>query len=286
MFGKLVKHEFRATRRVIPFVFLLTVFLVLMMTVSVVLDLDTMVGLTLVLLIITMFAEVIITYVLVVWRFYKSMCGNEAYLSFTLPIKPQLLLWSKLLVSFVWVALSYLVFAGSIMMAVVIIAKGTGTSIQDIFEQIKIFLNMIGFGGHETAAIATIIGLFTLAILSGLTQIFFSVSLGSTSKLHKFGVGGPILVYVILYFALQFVTVIAMSVIPLAIEMDVAESGALSYRIVSRNMVQWFLEAIRNSEAGSNEGLIGLGSFLVIPLIIAALLFATSRIADKHTSVR
>jgi hypothetical protein len=93
-------------------------------------------------------------------------------------------------------------------------------------------------------------------------------------------------VYFILYFALQIVTMIAMSVIPLAIEMNVAETGALSYRIVSRNMVQWFLEAIRNSEASSNEGLIGLGSFLVIPLIIAALLYATSRIVDKHASVR
>lgn len=286
MFGKLVKHEFRATRRVIPFVFMLTVFIALMMTLSVALNLEAVVGITMGLLIIMIIAEVIITYVLIVWRYYKTMCGNEAYLSYTLPVKPQMLMWSKFLVSFVWAAISYLVFAVCMIPLIIIFAKGTGTTTADIFDQMKVFWEMIGLRGHEAAVIGTMIGLFVLSILFGLTQIFFSVSLGSTSKLHKYGIGGPILVYVILYFVLQIVSLIAMTLIPLAVEMKATEAGELSFRVVSRNMLQWFIETIRNAESASNAGLVGIGSYLVIPIIAAVLLFATSKIVDRHTSVR
>ncbi len=286
MFGKLVKHEFRATRRVIPFVFLLTVFIAGMMTLSVALNLEAVVGISLGLLMIMVIAEVIITYVLIVWRYYKTMCAGEAYLSYTLPVNPQLLMWSKFLVSFVWAAISYLVFAVCLILLVAIFAKGTGTTIKEVFEQLETLWQMFGLRGQEGTVITAVIVLFVLSIASGLAQIFFSVSLGSTSKLHKYGVGGPILVYVALYFALQIVSAAAMAFIPLAIEFKATESGALSFRIVSRNMLQWFTEAIRNGNSASNAGFVGIGSYLVIPILVAILLYATSRIVDRHTSVR
>ncbi|MBN1775579.1 MAG: hypothetical protein JW817_03845 [Clostridiales bacterium] len=286
MFSKLVKHEFRATRRVIPFVFLLTVFIAGMMTVSVALNLEAIVGITMGLLIIMLIAEVIITYALIVWRYYKTMCGNEAYLSHTLPVKPHLLMWSKFLVSFVWVAISYLVLAACMVLLIIIFAKGTGTTLAEIFDQLKIFWQAFGLRGHEVTVIVSIIGLFILSIVSGLTQIFFSVSLGSTSKLHKYGIGGPILVYVVLYFVLQIVSMAAMALVPLAFAVQTTEAGELSFRIVSRNMLEWFIETIRNGEPVSNAGLVGIGSYLILPVLVAVLLYATARIVDRHTSVR
>lgn len=286
MFSKLVKHEFRATRRVIPFVFLLTVFIAGMMTVSVALNLEALVGITMGLLIIMLIAEVIITYVLIVWRYYKTMCGNEAYLSHTLPVKPHLLMWSKFLVSFVWVAISYLVLAACMVLLIIIFVKGTGTTFAEVFDQLKIFWQAFGLRGQEVTVIASVIGLFILSIVSGLTQLFFSVSLGSTSKLHKYGIGGPVLVYVVLYFALQIVSMAAMALVPLAFEVQATEAGELSFRIVSRNMLEWFIETIRNGEPVSNTGLVGIGSYLILPVLVAVLLYATVRIVDRHTSVR
>lgn len=285
MFGKLVKHEFRATRRVIPFVFLLTVFIAIMMMLSVLLNLSAITGLTLALLIIMIVAEVTVTYVLVIWRFYRTMCGNEAYLSHTLPVRPQLLLWSKLLVSFVWVALSYLVLFLCLTPVVIIIAKGTGSSFSEITDQMKSVWDFIGFGGHEVIVIPLIIVLFSISILYGLSEFFFSVSLGSTSKMHKYGVGGPILVYLGLYFGLQVVGLIAM-MIPLAVKISMTDAGRVSYSVVTKNMLQWFLDQIKNSGGAANAGQFGLGTFLVMPVIMGVLLYVTSRIVEKHTSVR
>ncbi|MBN1892739.1 MAG: hypothetical protein JW780_08160 [Clostridiales bacterium] len=286
MFGKLVKHEFRATRRIIPFVFLVTVLVAVMMTVSVLLDLDAVIGLTIFLLILMVVAEVIVTYVLVIWRYYKSMCGNEAYLSFTLPIEPKMLFWSKMLVSFVWIALSYIVAAGVTMLLALVVTSGLGVSISDIADGFRYFWNLIGFAGHEAVAIPMIVFVFFITIIAGLTNVFFSVSLGSTSKFHKYGIGGPILVYIVLYFVLQIITAIATMLIPLAVRVTPTETGELSYRIVSTPMVQWFIETVKNSSVEPQTSIVGIGSYILFPVIIATLLFVTIRIIEKHTSVR
>jgi hypothetical protein len=289
MFGKLVKHEFRATRRIIPFVFLVTVILAVTMALSIILHLEALIGISLGLLIMMMIAQIVVTFVLVIWRYYKTMCGNEAYLSFTLPIKPQLLLWSKLLVSFVWVALSFFVLLGVVVLIIVSYAKSTGTPLSEITEQIKFFWNVFGLAGNEAVAIPVIIAMLIMSALYGLVQMFFSVSLGSTSKLHKYGIGGPVLIYVILYFVLQIVSVIFMGLIPLAVEFSQGATGSMTFRIVSRNMIEWLLGEITNSavETGvSQVGLVGLGAWIVVPLVITGLLVATVRIIEKHTSVR
>jgi len=289
MFGKLVKHEFRATRRIIPFVFLVTVILAVTMALSIILHLEALIGISLGLLIMMMIAQIVVTFVLVIWRYYKTMCGNEAYLSFTLPIKPQLLLWSKLLVSFVWVALSFFVLLGVVVLIIVSYAKSTGTPLSEITEQIKFFWNLFGLAGNEAVAIPVIIAMLIMSALYGLVQMFFSVSLGSTSKLHKYGIGGPVLIYVILYFVLQIVSVIFMGLIPLAVEFSQGATGSMTFRIVSRNMIEWLLGEITNSavETGvSQVGLVGLGAWIVVPLVITGLLVATVRIIEKHTSVR
>jgi hypothetical protein len=169
---------------------------------------------------------------------------------------------------------------------IIIFVKGTGTTFAEVFDQLKIFWQAFGLHGQEVTVIASVIGLFILSIVSGLTQLFFSVSLGSTSKLHKYGIGGPVLVYVVLYFALQIVSMAAMALVPLAFEVQATEAGELSFHIVSRNMLEWFIETIRNGEPVSNAGLVGIGSYLILPVLVAVLLYATVRIVDRHTSVR
>jgi len=268
---------------------LVTVILAVTMALSIILHLEALIGISLGLLIMMMIAQIVVTFVLVIWRYYKTMCGNEAYLSFTLPIKPQLLLWSKLLVSFVWVALSFFVLLGVVVLIIVSYAKSTGTPLSEITEQIKFFWNVFGLAGNEAVAIPVIIAMLIMSALYGLVQMFFSVSLGSTSKLHKYGIGGPVLIYVILYFVLQIVSVIFMGLIPLAVEFSQGATGSMTFRIVSRNMIEWLLGEITNSavETGvSQVGLVGLGAWIVVPLVITGLLVATVRIIEKHTSVR
>lgn len=289
MFGKLVKHEFRATGRIIPFVFLVTIFMGLITITGILLNIDALIGVSFFFLIITLIAEVVVTYGLLIWRFYKTMCGNEAYLSFTLPVKPRLLYFSKMLVSFVWVILSMLVLMLGLSLIVLVIIKGKDTSIAGIIEGIKVMTDFLGFSDHKGIAILFIIVVTVFSILGGLTSIFFAVTLGSTSRFHKFGIGGPILVYLVEYISLQMIGMLAFGLIPLALEVTVRLDEGLSYRLVSRNMIEWILEETKRSATGaaaSEVGLIGIGTYIVLPIILAVLFMATTRIVEKHMSIR
>ncbi|MDD3958865.1 MAG: hypothetical protein GX099_08230 [Clostridiaceae bacterium] len=285
MFGKLVKHEFHATGRMIPLIFLVTVIVAAMMVVSVVLELGVLVNVTLVLLFFTVFAEVIVTLVLIIWRYYRSMCGNEAYLTHTLPVRPHLLLWSKLLVSFVWMALSYLLMLGMVAVIITLFASKNGTSVSEIMSSMRNLWEMLGLEGHEVTVITIFVAVFVTSILGGLTNAFFSISLGSTSKFHQLGIGGPILVYIILYIALQLINLLGMVFIPLALR--IRETGGVpKFDFISYNMIGWFSDRVSGNAAQFGESIVGIGSFLILPVIIAVLLITTANITEKHTSVR
>ena len=74
--------------------------------------------------------------------------------------------------------------------------------------------------------------------------------------------------------------------IPLAVKISMTDAGRASYSVVTQNMLQWFLDQVNNSGGAVNAGQFGLGTFIVMPVIMGGLLYATSRIVDKHTSVR
>ena len=109
MLGKLLKHEFRATgRTMLPVLGVLTV-LVVLANISVRM-LDAQLGsfltvlfvLLLVLAFIAIVAAEIMPVVMMVQRFYKNLLGSEGYLMHTLPANVHELVWSKLIVSTVW----------------------------------------------------------------------------------------------------------------------------------------------------------------------------------------
>lgn len=58
-----------------------------------------------------LFAALVMAVVLMVQRFYKNLLGSEGYLMFTLPVSVHGLVWSKLLVACLFLALSFLVCA-------------------------------------------------------------------------------------------------------------------------------------------------------------------------------
>ena len=110
MLGKLLKHEFRATGRImLP---LLGVELLLSVLAGLsVRGLDrigdmSFLGVTyvttLVVFFLGLFALGVVAVVLMIQRFYRNLLRDEGYLSMTLPVSVDAHIWSKLIVSFVW----------------------------------------------------------------------------------------------------------------------------------------------------------------------------------------
>ena len=111
MLSKLVKHEFRATGRILlP---LMAAMLVLaglsnlaLRSVANGLPSTTLLRILFGLLIFTFVTAVIATavmsLVIMVSRFYRNYLKDEGYLMFTLPVSTHALIWSKLIVSLLW----------------------------------------------------------------------------------------------------------------------------------------------------------------------------------------
>lgn len=116
MLGKLIKHELRATGRImLP---MLGALIVLAGAANlsfrgVAASENSLVNLILCLIIVAfflaMFAVCVMAVVIMVQRFYKNLLGDEGYLMLTLPANVHGLVWSKLIVSVVWLIVTSLI---------------------------------------------------------------------------------------------------------------------------------------------------------------------------------
>ena len=110
MLGKLIKHEFRATARVMLPVLGVLLLMSLLAGLSIrlldsgriVLMMRILAGLFIAAFIIGIIAAIIIAIVLMVNRFYRNLLRDEGYLMHTLPSNTHALVWSKLIVSLCW----------------------------------------------------------------------------------------------------------------------------------------------------------------------------------------
>jgi len=179
MLGKLIKHEFRATRRLmLPLMAAVLVLSALAGAAIQLIDTDEMnVFVTMIsaLLIIVFFIALIavgvVVFVQMIGRFYKSLLGDEGYLMFTLPTTPDAIIWSRLIVSSVWfVAVSVLCVAAILVMG--LIGAGEFFVEFDLSEVPGVLLAALEKLGNGSAAVGR--AHCAAYILEGLVSCFLS----------------------------------------------------------------------------------------------------------------
>ena len=280
MLGQLIKHEFRATRRAVPFVYLITLAMAGVNYLTVRLGIQWLFTLTMVFLILLAVSEVIVTYVLVISRFYKNLYSNEGYLMHTLPVRPRDLLVSKVVISVAWMAASYLVLLGVFLVVIAAAAAQNHQTLSGLYDSI-----IQGSGITHIVSVplaAFLIALYgLLSICYVLAQVFFSIAFGSTARFHKQGVAGPIVTFLVVYFAMQMLALAFIVIVPLGVEFVQGTSGQLTgLHLVGEGMLRMLLQPPKTG------GVIGLGSVVLMVLGSIGLFFATGRIMAKQTSLR
>ena len=122
MLGKLLKHEFHATAGqfglvaigLVGFAALSRLFLLL----GNVADFFTVpYGLATFAYFVMLIAALILVSVIIIRRFYMNTYGDEGYLTLTLPVKRRTIIFSKLIVSSVWLLACYVVMTASLAIA-------------------------------------------------------------------------------------------------------------------------------------------------------------------------
>lgn len=136
-------------------------------------------------------ASLVITTVILIQRFYKSLLGDEGYLMFTLPVTVSQHIWSKLIIAHIMSFLS--VIAAYLCIAI------TGAGL-DVFSWIGYTLEgWLQLVAQDPQSILVVIEVIVLMILLGAAGLLFTylcISLGHLAKKHR------VLMSVVWYFVL------------------------------------------------------------------------------------
>ena len=126
-----------------------------------------------------------VTVVLLVYRFYKSLLSDEGYLSFSLPVGVHAQLWSKLIVSAVWIVASF----ACIVLSILLVASRVGVAgdvLSGLSRLADNFAAAYGIGAGTFAALAATVLMSALLYALGLCLSFYAaMSLGFGFSEHK-----------------------------------------------------------------------------------------------------
>ena len=204
MLSKLLKYEFRATGRI-----MLPVYALLLVTAGGTSVTGSLMGrypestvlsifrtLFMTLFAFTTFGVLLLTLVLMVYRFYKNLMTDEGYLMFTLPVSRSQLIWSKLLVSLVWSVLSTVLAALAWMAEISVVGR------ENVFSLIAQGLRSLRqhLSGNLSGCIAALVVLCLVSCLVSFLKFYAAISLGHSFSNHK------ILLSVVFYIGFGIVT--------------------------------------------------------------------------------
>lgn len=185
MLSKLIKYEIKATGRIfLPLFLALLLFAGITRFISIIgpEKWTTPSTISMAIYIIIMVGMFVMTFIMMIQRFYKNLLSDEGYLMLTLPVKTWEHIVSKLLVSMLWIVAS-----GSFaLISVLIIAlkKGDLTRILEgfaviynlVFEELGASLYLLSF--------EIIIGIF-VSLASGILIVYASIAIGHLFNQHK-----------------------------------------------------------------------------------------------------
>ena len=201
---KLMKHEFRATARVmLPLLLLVPVTaaggnVATRQLLEMDNDLMNLLGLLLIMaFVVAIAAACIMSVVVMVQRFYKNLLRDEGYVMLTLPVSIHQHVWAKLLVSTVWFAAT----AASVALAVFILTFRLGT-----FQDIAYFFSVLFRDLVELDVVTTFSGtvffvelgvILLLAALTTCLKFYSALAIGHSFSNHK------MLLSVVFFFAIS-----------------------------------------------------------------------------------
>jgi hypothetical protein len=290
MLGKLIKLDFRMMRSHLKWTIPIYALLLTSAFVFRSFNFPVLGQLMYVLAIIATLVLVPVVLVLFLSHYYRHFYTNQGYLTHTLPVTASQRYHSKLISGFLLYVLSSLVaFIGFFC---ILLAGGLskGKAMLEINEFLQFMKAWPAFVGVSVfAGVLLIIGIWLLMYVSFFTTMSFSVTVGMGRRFSRFGVGGPFLVYIILYVANQVLGVLGLLFIPLSLRFS---SGDLfpQIRVVMEMPIHNLLEigiTGRNLpmeemiERGGGHFDFGLGVFVFTLAFIVFSYFYTKRQVGK-----
>ena len=187
MFGKLLKNEIRHSARYNLVIYMIALAVTLVMGISLLTESTALGTVSCIAIYITGFATVIVTLVSVIKNFYDTLFARQGYLTLTLPVKGSALLVSKVLVSFLWIIIGFLIMALTWLSIFLYVRQKTEADL----DVIRILLFDTGLleifpSGAVIAEVVIIIGAIALTkIFTYVSYIYFAVTVANTRSFQS-----------------------------------------------------------------------------------------------------
>lgn len=207
MLGKLLKHEFIATGRIMGALYAVVAVIMAYVLGSYYISKDTattgqMLGITVLLLISS--CSFILTAVVMIVNFQKSLYGEQGYLSFTLPVKGSTLLFSKIIASTVWFVAAFLCLMGSAAITYFVVKEDVigDETFSTIESLLPMFLQGKSISTIVTSIVISMISYFLrFAVIT--LEMYFAISLANTRHFQKRYLLWTIIFTIVILFAVE-----------------------------------------------------------------------------------
>lgn len=207
MLGKLLKYEFQATGRLTLIFYAALVFMSAVLKFGMIIVPDHIKRHTMFMIpsagivtiyIILFVAAFVVTWLLIIQRFYKNLIQNEGYLMHTLPVKTWQLITSKTITASIWAIASIIVAIISLE-----ILFGSFMDIPELFleiiQSINFDMSVLTTAGYSILTVFIIISF----IVANILILYASMAIGQTVNKHK--ILGSFAAYIVIRCVLQII---------------------------------------------------------------------------------
>lgn len=202
--------------------------------------------------------------------YWKTLYGQRGYFTMSLPVSGKVIFWAKNTRIMIECLLALALAVGGILAVASAAAWSDGISLAEYTAGPRSVV-----AGMPTSTVVIMIVVQVLVSLSWLVQGSAVMSIGAEGRFNHMGFGAPIIGFVLLYIVNQVLSTVGTFFLPLSVTTD----GHFSTEIMWTSYL-----ATMGTEGHPN--VIGIGSYVLVPLFALAMGLWASRSIEKHTSLR
>ena len=202
--------------------------------------------------------------------YWKTLYGQRGYFTMSLPISGTAIFWAKNIRIMIECLLALALAVGGILAIASAAAWSDGISLAEYTAGPRSVV-----AGMPTFTVVIMIVVQVLVSLSWLVQGSAVMSIGAEGRFNHMGFGAPIIGFVLLYIVNQVLSTVGTFFLPLSVTTD----GHFSTEIMWTSY-----RATMGTEGHPN--VIGIGSYVLVPLFALIMGLWASRSIEKHTSLR
>lgn len=202
--------------------------------------------------------------------YWKTLYGQRGYFTMSLPVSGMAIFWAKITRMVIECLLALVLAVGGIVAIASAAAWSEGMSLAEYTAGPRSLV-----AGMPTSTVVIMIALQIVLSMSWIVQGCAVMTIGAEGRFNHLGFGAPIIGFVLLYIVNQVLSTVGTFFLPLSVTTD----GHFSTEIMWASY-----RATMGTDGQPN--VIGIGSYILVPLFALILGLWASRSIEKHTSLR